>query len=67
MTAAAMTPVMVGQVWEHRDPRRARTRHRVLWVSDCGQYVRVIRCGGWRGRYVRAARLYRDYERVADA
>jgi hypothetical protein len=53
--------IRAGQVWTHRERRRAPWRYRVLWVSDCGGHVRVIRPGAPSGRYLTAARLRRDY------
>ena len=54
--------VSTGQLWIAKDKRRPG-HHRVLWVSPCGGYARVIRAGShpYRARYVRTAYFLRRY------
>ena len=51
----------VNQLWKAKDKRRPGY-HRVLWVSPCGGYARVIRTGSNRGRYVKTAGFLKRYE-----
>ena len=54
----------VNQLWKAKDKRRPGY-HRVLWVSPCGGYARVIRTGSHpsRARYVRTDRFLRRHYR----
>lgn len=54
-------PIHTGQLWTARDCRR-RGRYRVLWMSDCGQYARLVRTGSRGGWYITAERLHRQYK-----
>ena len=52
-----------GQIWQARDSRRRGT-YRILWVSDCGQFARIMRVGGPEGWNITAERLHRHYRPV---
>lgn len=56
-----------GQLWTPKDKRRRSKSHRIIWVSACGGYVRIIRCGASSGRYVRADVVTRWYQLEQEA
>ena len=55
------------QIWTNKDKRRPGY-HRVIWVSPCGGYARVIRVGtrhGHLGRYVKVDNFQKRYRHHA--